>query len=75
MNDSLFAVSLIGGIAVLLSYAYLFYDDDSDKAWGGIEEGLQRTLWGVSTGLTTVSYIFIWTCFVFIVEEESILLL
>ena len=35
MNDSLFAVSLIGGIAVLLSYAYLFYDDDSDKAWGG----------------------------------------
>ena len=75
MNDSLFAVTLIGGIAVLLSYVYLFYDDDSDKAWGGIEDGLQRTLWAVSTGLTTVSYIFIWACFVFIVEEESTLLL
>jgi len=75
MNDSLFAVSLIGGFAVLLSYAFLYYDPDSDKAWGGIEEGLYRSIWIASTGLTTASYVFLWACFVFIIEEQSLVLL
>ena len=75
MNDSLFAVSLIGGVAVLLSYAFLYFDADSDKAWGGIETGLYRSIWVASTGLTTASYIFLWACFVFIVEEQSLILL
>ena len=75
MNDSLLAVSIIGGTAVLLSYAFLFYDPDADKAWGGIETGVYRSLWMASTGLTTACYLFLWTSFVFFIEEQSIILL
>ena len=53
MNDSLLAISIIGGTAVLLSYAFLYYDSDAEKAWGGIDEGLYRSIWVASTGLTT----------------------
>ena len=74
MNEELFIVSLIGGISVILSYIYLYYDNDSEKAWGGLEEGNWRMAWIVSTGLTTISYIFLWVCFVFIIEEKSTIL-
>ena len=75
MNDSLLAVSIIGGAAVLLSYAFLYYDSDAEKAWGGIEEGLYRSLWVASTGLTTACYLFLWACYVFFIEEQSLILL
>ena len=74
MNDALLITSTIGGIFVLLSYLYLYYDENSDRAWGGIE-GRWRTAWLVSTIVTTISYIFLWVCFVFLIEEQSMLLL
>lgn len=75
MNEPLFIISLIGGLSVLLSYLYLYYDDDADKAWGGIEEGRWRMAWIASALLTVVSYVFLWVCFVFVIEEQSLLLL
>ena len=74
MNEELFISSIIGGIFVLLSYVYLYYDQNADNAWGGIE-GQWRLVWFASTVLTTISYIFLWVCFCFIVEEKSTLLL
>ena len=74
MNEELFIVSLVGGAAVLLSYLFLYYDDDSAKAWGGIEEGNWRMAWFASAALTVISYIFLWVCFVFIIEEKSTIL-
>lgn len=74
MNEPLLLTSTIGGIFVLLSYLYLYYDENSDQAWGGIE-GQWRMVWFVSTIITTTSYIFLWVCFVFLIEEQSMLLL
>jgi hypothetical protein len=74
MNEELLISSIVGGLFVLLSYAYLYYDSNADNAWGGIE-GQWRLVWFASTALTTVSYIFLWACFCFIVEEKSMLLL
>ena len=74
MNEELFISSLIGGVFVLLSYAYLYYDSNAENAWGGIE-GQWRLVWFASTAVTTISYIFLWVCFCFIVEEKSMLLL
>lgn len=76
MNEPLLIISTIGGLSVLLSYLYLYYEEnDLDKAWGGIEEGVLRTAWIGSALLTVVSYIFLWVCFIFIIEEQSMLLL
>ena len=74
MNEPLLLTSTIGGIFVLLSYLYLYYDENADLAWGGIE-GQWRMVWFVSTIITTISYIFLWVCFVFLIEEQSMLLL
>ena len=74
MNEELFISSLIGGIFVLFSYAYLYFDSNAENAWGGIE-GQWRLVWFASTAVTTISYIFLWVCFCFIVEEKSMLLL
>ena len=73
MNTELLLVSL-GGLFVLFSYLFLYFDNDSDKAWGGIE-GQTRMLWVASTALTTVSYLFLWVSFVWLIEERSMLLL
>lgn len=74
MNEPLLLSSIVGGIFVILSYVYLYFDDDAEKAWGGIE-GQWRMVWFLSTLLTTICYIFLWVSFVFFIEEQSMLLL
>ena len=73
MNTELLLVSL-GGLFVLFSYLFLYYSPGRDEAWGGIE-GQTRMVWVASTALTTVSYLFLWVAFVWLIEERSMLLL